>query len=145
MKAPHPDHEEPIMPTDLRMTPQRSLVHEVLRASHDHPTATDVFIRAKDRMPGISLATVYNCLDTLVEHRLIRQVNLERSSTRFCANLNDHVHFHCESCGAVADAQPLDLIEAPKLWKLPKGSRVTKLDVAIRGLCPECAKKKPTP
>lgn len=143
MKAPLPDHEEPTMPADLRMTPQRSLVHEVLRASHDHPTATDVFIRAKERMAGISLATVYNCLDTLVEHKLVRQVNLERSSTRFCANLNDHVHFHCEQCGAVADAQPIDTIEAPKLWSLPKGSRVTKLDVAIRGLCPECAKRKP--
>jgi len=126
---------------DLRMTPQRSVVHEVLKGSFDHPTATEVFIRSKERMPGISLATVYNCLETLVEHKLIRQVNVDRASSRFCANLDEHVHFHCVSCGAVADAQPMEPIQPAALWKLPEGSRVTKLDVAIRGLCPACVSK----
>ena len=32
----------------------------------DHPTAEEVFIRAKRGMPEISMATVYNCLDALV-------------------------------------------------------------------------------
>jgi Fe2+ or Zn2+ uptake regulation protein len=141
MKASSPAFEEPTMPTDLRMTPQRSVVHDVLRASHDHPTATEVFLRSKERMSSISLATVYNCLETLVEHGLIKQVNVDRASSRFCANLNDHVHFHCEGCGTVVDAQPLEPIQPARLWKLPKGTRVTKLDVAIRGECPDCARK----
>jgi Fe2+ or Zn2+ uptake regulation protein len=41
----------------------------------------------------------------------------------------------------VSDADLLDEVAATKLWRLPEGSRVTRLDVAIRGLCPECAKK----
>jgi len=138
MKAHSTTSDEPALRHDLRMTPQRSVVHEVLKASFDHPTATEVFMRSKERMAGISLATVYNCLETLVEHRFIRQVNVDRESSRFCANMDEHVHFHCESCGAVADAQPLEPIDASKLWKLPAGSRITKVDVAIRGLCPNC-------
>lgn len=129
------------LPTDLRMTPQRREVLEVLRSSCDHPTAIEVFMRAKERMPGISLATVYNCLETLTEHQLIRQVNLERSSSRYCANMHEHVHFHCESCGLVIDAPPIDVIQAKQLWRLPDGVSVTGLDVAIRGKCPDCTTK----
>ncbi len=128
------------MPADLRMTPQRREVYEVLRVSHDHPTATDVFHRAKERMPGISLATVYNCLEALTEHGVVRQVNVERASSRYCANLDDHVHFHCEGCGQVVDAMPREDVTAAQLWKLPRGTKVTALDVSIHGLCPECAK-----
>lgn len=141
MKLHDSSARESALPADLRITPQRREVYEVLRSSCDHPTAIEVFMRAKERMPGISLATVYNCLETLAEHRLIRQVNLERGSSRYCANLQDHVHFHCEGCGLVIDAPPLDVINARKLWKLPDGITVTSLEVAIRGLCPECTKK----
>ena len=50
----------------LRLTPQRRHVYEVLMDKRDHPTATEVFIRVQRRMPSISLATVYNCLETMV-------------------------------------------------------------------------------
>ncbi|MEZ0385441.1 MAG: Fur family transcriptional regulator [Verrucomicrobium sp.] len=141
MKANLSGHEDPVLPVDFRMTPQRTVVHDVVKMSHDHPTATEVFMRAKERVPAISLATVYNCLDTLVEHGLVKQVNLDRASSRFCANMNEHVHFHCDQCSAVADAHPIENLEISNLWKLPEGSRVTRLDIAIRGICPACAMK----
>lgn len=50
----------------LRMTKQRQVVYEVLTGNGlSHPTASEVFVSAKDRMPSISLATVYNCLESL--------------------------------------------------------------------------------
>ena len=145
MKNHPPAHEEHALPSDVRMTPQRREVYEVLRVSHDHPTVAEVLQRAKEKMPGISLATVYNCLETLTEHGLIRQVNVERGSSRYCANMEDHVHFHCEGCGAVVDAMPREQVMVAQLWKLPRGSKVTGLDVAIRGLCPECTKAQSRP
>ena len=52
----------------LRMTKQRKVVYGVLiDEKRDHPTASEVFTRAQNRMPSISLATVYNCLETLVQ------------------------------------------------------------------------------
>ena len=55
-----------------RMTPQRQVVYEILMSSRDHPTATEVFIRVQERMPSISLATVYNCLDTLAAAGIVK-------------------------------------------------------------------------
>ena len=71
----------------LRVTPQRQKVHEVLMDKMDHPTADMVFMRAKSKMPEISMATVYNCLDALVQCGMVRQVTLDRGATRYCPNM----------------------------------------------------------
>ena len=87
----------------LRSTRQREQIFEVLMDKRDHPTAEEVYARAKESLPTISLATVYNCLETLVECGLVRQVNFERESSRFCPNLNQHAHFYCRKSGKVYD------------------------------------------
>ena len=92
MKAPSHDQienglTERLGTTGLRLTPQRQQVYDVLLQKRDHPTAEEVFIRAKKAMPEISHATVYNCLDALVKCGLARQVQLERGATRFCPNM----------------------------------------------------------
>src|SRR5271170_4608374 len=83
--------------------PQREVIYSVLLKKRDHPTAEDVFARAKPEMPMISLATVYNCLETLVQCDLVRAVNFERGPTRYCPNLQPHAHFHDEQTGATHD------------------------------------------
>src|ERR1700733_5465916 len=87
----------------LRSTPQREVIYNVLLKKRDHPTAEDVFARAKPEMPMISLATVYNCLETLVQCDLVRAVNFERGPTRYCPNLQPHAHFHDEQTGKTHD------------------------------------------
>ena len=83
----------------LRSTPQREVVYQVVLSKRDHPTAEEIFDRVKAKMPTISLATVYNCLDALVQCGLIKQVNFVREPTRYCPNLHEHAHFHDESTG----------------------------------------------
>lgn len=123
---------------EYRLTKQRREVYEVLKDQRDHPTATEIFIRAKERVPGISLATVYNCLETLTQSGFVRQVNLDRGPSRYCPNLKDHGHFHCENCGEVTD---VDLCHAPAATlALPRGSVVNRMEISLRGLCPKCAK-----
>jgi len=123
---------------EYRLTKQRREVYEVLKEQRDHPTATEVFIRAKARVPGISLATGDNCLETLTHSGLVKQVNLDRGPSRYCPNLKEHGHFHCESCGEISD---VDLSEAPgAALALPRGSVVNRMEISLRGLCPKCAK-----
>jgi len=86
-----------------RTTPQRETVFSVLLDERDHPTADEVYTRTKSRMPTISMATVYNCLETLVSCGLVKQVNIEREPTRYCPNLAPHAHFHCRDTGRVYD------------------------------------------
>jgi len=107
----------------------------VLLGKRDHPTAEEVFIRAKREMPEISMATVYNCLEALVECGLARQVTVERGAARFCPNMQEHCHFYCEHCEAIFD------IDLPPNGNraLPKGFRAERYDVTIHGLCPSCS------
>ena len=68
----------------LRMTRQRQEVYRFLMGEQSHPTANEVFIRIKEALPNVSLATVYNCLEALVQHKIVRQVNFDREPSRYC-------------------------------------------------------------
>jgi Fur family peroxide stress response transcriptional regulator len=123
----------------FRFTPQRERVYSVLLQKRDHPTAEEVFIRAKQELPEISMATVYNCLDALVKCGVVRQVMLDRGAARFCPNMREHSHFICDSCAGVFD------VELPEtgVGPLPKGFRAERYDVSIHGRCPACAAGSP--
>jgi len=120
----------------FRFTPQRQHVYDVLIEERDHPTAEEVFIRAKREMPDISMATVYNCLDALVQSGMARQVNVDRGATRFCPNMREHCHFYCDNCAKVFD---IDLpCEGPGGITLPRGFKAARFEIAIHGLCAKC-------
>jgi Fur family peroxide stress response transcriptional regulator len=125
----------------FRFTRQRRVVYDALASTEDHPTAVQVFMRVKDVMPNISLATVYNCLETLSKCGLIRQVYVEREASRFCANQVDHGHFYCTSCGRVDDVMMPSKANVIKLWQLPAHYQITQSEVSLRGICSDCATK----
>jgi Fur family peroxide stress response transcriptional regulator len=125
--------------TGLRLTPQRQQVYDVLVQRRDHPTAEEVFMRAKKAMPEISHATVYNCLDALVKSGLARQVTVERGATRFCPNMMEHGHFHCSECGTIYD---VDLPRELPGVAMPRGFKALRHDVTIHGICAGCAKDR---
>lgn len=117
----------------LRSTPQREIVFNVLLQKRDHPTADEVYARVRHEMPTISLATVYNCLDTLVQCNLVRAVNFERGPTRYCPNLRPHAHFHDEATGETLDVDlPPDLIEKVKQI-LPASYDASSVEIIFRG------------
>ena len=134
------DLNERLMTGGFRFTPQRQHVYDVLLQKRDHPTAEEVFIRSKKTMPDISMATVYNCLDALVKCGLVRLVVLDRGATRFCPNMREHCHFYCDSCDTVFDVDLPAKSASPVA--LPKGFKAEHYEIAIHGICPECAKRK---
>lgn len=131
--------DEKIHQRGFRFTPQRREVYDALMAKRDHPTAVEVFMRVKGKMPSISLATVYNCLETLTECGLVRHVNLDRASSRYCPNLEPHGHFFCDECNAVIDLPLKRQARLEEMWELPRHTVVSHHEVAFRGLCPDCA------
>lgn len=124
----------------LRFTPQRKHVYDVLLNKRNHPTAEEVFIRAKKGMPEISMATVYNCLDALVKCGLVKQVAVQRGAARFCPNMQEHGHFYCDSCGSVYD---IDLPAGRKApVSMPRGFAVDHYEIAVHGVCPDCGGRR---
>ena|SRR5947209_5582782 len=121
----------------LRSTPQRELVYNVLLAKRDHPTADEVHARVRAQLPTISLATVYNCLEVLVQCSVVRAVNFERGPTRYCPNLEPHAHFIDESSGAAHDVHlPPELLDQV-MSVLPGGYQAGSVEIIFRGTAPK--------
>jgi len=139
--APSPD--EHIHGRGLRMTDQRRAVYDAVMGKRDHPTAVEVFIRVKTRMPSISLATVYNCLETLTGCGLVKAVNHEREPSRYCPNLQEHAHLFCDGCGGVMDVPLRNRRHPQDVWEFPEDVVVSHHEVSFRGLCQKCATGKP--
>ncbi len=135
-------YEQAIQHGGLRFTPQRRQVFDILLEERDHPTATEVFLRAKRKMPTISLATVYNCLETLVDCGLVRQVHIDREPTRYCPNLHEHGHFVCTGCGQVTDISIREEMSGCDRWNLPAGYSVSSVEINLHGICPKCHNQK---
>jgi Fur family peroxide stress response transcriptional regulator len=117
----------------LRSTPQREVIYSVLLKKRDHPTADEVFARVKSELPTISLATVYNCLETLVQCDLVRAVNFERGPTRYCPNLRPHAHFHDEHTGRTHDIDLPPAILDKLNTLLPHGFDAKSIEITFRG------------
>ncbi|MEO7933592.1 MAG: transcriptional repressor [Chthoniobacterales bacterium] len=142
MSSDDPIYDESVAQGGFRLTRQRREVYDALLDVRDHPTASEIFLRAKNRMPSISLATVYNSLEALVASGLVKQVNLDRAPTRYCPNTKEHGHFFCEKCH---DVQDVELVPGrdSKHFILPDGCVITHHEVSLKGLCPKCASPAP--
>jgi len=114
-------------------TLQRETVFSVLLDERDHPTADEVYVRTKSRMPTISIATVYNCLETLVNCGLVKQVNIEREPTRYCPNLAPHAHFHCRDTGRVYDVPMPSGMMSDLAKVLPGEYSADSVELVFRG------------
>jgi Fe2+ or Zn2+ uptake regulation protein len=129
--------------TDLagvRVTPQRRAVLDVLRSSHDHPTAAEVFERVRQVVPGIGAATVYRTLALLVESGQALELSLgDGSSARFDGNVERHDHVVCDGCGRAVDITatlPSTAVRGPARQT---GFTITGYDLQFRGRCPRCS------
>ena len=126
--------------TGFRFTQQRRRVYAVLLQKRDHPTAEEVFNRARRTLPDMSKATIYNCLDALVQAGVARQVKVERGAARFCPNMHEHWHFHCTGCGGVFD---MDLpADARAAIPLAKGFKIDQFEITAHGVCPACGARR---
>lgn len=118
------------------MTRQRQEIYDHLLSDRSHPTASDIYDKAHSAGSDISLATVYNCLEALVQHGAVRQVNFDREPSRYCANLVDHGHFHDQATGQIHDVVFKEGVKLTDLLDLPEGVEVCDLEITLRGRFP---------
>jgi Fe2+ or Zn2+ uptake regulation protein len=89
--------------TGHRFTEQRAAVYRFVHGTTSHPTADEVFQGVRGQIPGISLATVYKSLETLVNCGLTSKLTYSDGSARYDARMDPHHHARCLSCGRVMD------------------------------------------
>ena len=131
--TPHDTLTQKLASEGMRFTRQREVVYEAVLNQRDHPTADEVYARVRSNVAGISLATVYNTLETLVQCNLVKQVNFERESTRYCPNLKEHAHFHDTETGRIYDVGLDEGLVDQLRQNLPDGFEAAQIEINYRG------------
>jgi Fur family transcriptional regulator, stress-responsive regulator len=124
---------------DWRLTPQRRVIAEVMGGDNVHLTAEEVLERARERLPEVSLATVYNALNELVSMGEVQQVDAGGGPTRYDPNTGDgHHHLVCLKCGDLHDVHPqgVDALELSRSQRF--GYRIVNRVVLFQGYCSDC-------
>lgn len=126
----------------LRLTAQRRLILEVVRATDAHPTAEWVHAAVRRRRPRVSLATVYRNLRLLAHHGLLAETQAG-PSVRFDARVHRHHHFTCARCQRIFDLEePIDQRLDARV-AAQTGFRVSHHRIDFYGLCGRCTTRKP--
>lgn len=129
------------MATVRRNSKQRTLVYEAVCASHQHPNAEEVYETVRQKLPEISLGTVYRNLNLLEEMGMIVRIQTSGGADRFDADTTPHPHLICSECGKVVD---LDCNIDQEVQQLKQaleksGANVQKIQLRIWGLCDQCS------
>ena len=127
-----------------KITHQRLEIFSEVAQTGDHPDAETVFKGVRERMPTVSLDTVYRTLWWLKDLGLIKTLGSQRARARFDANLSRHHHFICIQCGLTRDfySDKFNKLKLPE--SIQKMGQVEMTQVEVNGICHQCAvKEKP--
>lgn len=127
-----------------RFTEQRAAVYRFLSGTDTHPTADEVFLSVRSEVPGISLATVYKSLETLVGCGLASKLSYGDGSARYDGRTDPHHHARCVSCGSVFDVPGrLPEEEIDELRSGIEAITITGYRLEFTGFCPDCETEIP--
>lgn len=120
------------------MSRQREIIYRIVAESPDHLTAEEIYLKARESLPSIVLATVYNNLNALTGLRLIRRVRVFGEPDRFDGTLQPHDHLVCDRCGKLADIELGDLLDD---LEGRSGVDISSYELNIHYVCDECKAK----
>ncbi len=116
---------------------QREAILEIVSASHSHPTAAQVYAAVKEKIPNISLGTVYRNLAQLSQNGDILMLSVGEGCERYDGNVKAHLHLHCKVCGNIFDI-PLDENNELNALALKEGFKCESTICIIEGICKDC-------
>lgn len=96
---------------DLKSTNQRIAIYEAISPMINHPSAELILDVIKTDYPSITLATVYNTLETFAKAGLINKISSANGKLRYDPNIKQHNHIYCENTNDVYDFYDKDLEE----------------------------------
>ena len=115
----------------LKLTDQRkSLVKIIFNDGDAHYTVDDVYKKAKKKKIKISLATVYNNLNTFKDLGILKVLTTSSDTIFYDTNITDHHHFYCKKTGKLIDIDSSEVVIS-KLPKIPSGRKLDSVNVIL--------------
>lgn len=124
----------------LSNTDSRRAVLEAFLKTENALTHQDIERNTNERFDRV---TIYRTLQTFIDKGIVHTIPSADSGTRYalcrenCSeghHHDNHVHFICDACGRTTC---LDDVAIPSV-SLPKGYKVSKIDMVVNGICAEC-------
>ena len=129
--------------TGMRVTNQRALILEVSRRGQGHLDADEVYRRAREKQPRLSLSTVYRTLQTLKKLGLVEELHFDEAHHHYEVKpSSEHHHLVCISCGKVVEFKCQLSQEMKENVSREKGFEVTDVEVHMKGYCSKCRQRR---
>lgn len=129
----------------VRVTPQRHLILTYLVTHHNHPSVETIYAGLTAQLPSLSVATIYNTLNLLVDLGIVIELPNDNGGLRYDFYGRPHYHVICENCGKITDVFAPDFPQIEQTLNREAsdqtGYLVTSNHVEVYGLCPECQQK----
>jgi Fur family transcriptional regulator, peroxide stress response regulator len=120
-----------------RWTKQLKVIVDIVYGNDGPITAEQVYREAKERLPNVSLGTIYRNLNKLVLEGLISETRMGSSAT-FVRHPFSNVHFECSVCHKLFTVPfELNVLELSRRT----GMNVERWELHLRGVCKECGPK----
>lgn len=87
----------------LKATHQRMVILSAIDACMTHPSPEEIYAMIHSDNPSISLATVYNTLDSFATVGLINRVASVNGNMRYDSNMGAHGHIYCHNTDEIID------------------------------------------
>src|ERR671932_1746669 len=118
-----------------RVTPQRLVINRLLRERDRHVSADELLDAVEERLPNVSLPTVYATLELFEELGLVRRVGSVAGRVVWDSRLDEHHHAACSRCGRVEDIDaPVDAGAALAAAR-DAGFSDARAGLVVTGLC----------
>jgi Fur family ferric uptake transcriptional regulator len=122
----------------LRLTRQRAIILEELAKLRSHPSADELYALVRQRLPRVSLGTIYRNLMLLAEQGKIRRLDGAGTQRRFDGTVEEHHHVRCVACGRVDDLQGQPTVVTDQAFGQESGYLLLGYRLDFYGRCPEC-------
>lgn len=116
------------------MTKNNKMIFDIVTSACNHPSAEQIFARAKEQNPKVVLATVYNNLNSLVKDGKIRRLSVPGKPDCY-DNIVRHDHTVCVKCGELADIMIDDMTD---IIKEKLGDSFVSYDLNVSYICDKC-------
>jgi len=123
----------------MRVTHQRALIMEIIRQGRGHLDADEIYRRAREKEPRLSLSTVYRTLQMLKKLGLVEELHFDEGHHHYEVKPSaEHHHLVCLGCGRVIEFHyPLSRYLRKKVPEA-KGFDITETEVRMTGYCAKC-------